>query len=300
MNTITHSDFGNYGYVTLDGETWFRGCTRCGGTGHYSFNGVDSICYKCGNLQSERLGVIVGDAAAAQKDADRRENDRRKREAKREEKRMIEVRALEAKVAALPEDVRNFLVAVDLNEFDTEADYYNGTANKNYEKSSFVRTMAEQVQHVVNARKPFSDKMVETVRKIIADRAVKTAEQESHPAPTGRVVVTGTIASAKTKESEFGISYKILVQDDAGFKVWTSLPSKQREEAYDVFAETVAESGYSLLDFGPDCWFLGTNDNDGRFSGVKGRRISFTAALEPSADDVSFAFGSRPTKGAWL
>lgn len=298
---IKHFDFNNYGYVsTDDGATYFRGCTRCGGTGHYSFNGSDSLCYKCGNLPSERLGVYVGDAVAAQKDADRRDRDRAKRLAKKEEKRMIEVRALEAKVAAIPEDVRNLLLAVQLDQYATEMDYYNGTENPRYEKNSFLRSMAEQVQFVTNARRPFTEKMVEAVRNTAAKKIAAAAEAEAHPAPTGRVVVTGEVVSAKVKESEFGTTYKVLVKDDQGFKVWCSLPAKQREEADWTFEDAVRGAGYQRIDFGPDCWFLGTNDNDDRFPGVKGRRITFTVTLEPSQDDKSFAFGSRPTKGAWI
>jgi hypothetical protein len=299
---VQNFDFGNYGYVSADGgETYFRGCTRCGGTGHYSFNGFDSICYKCGNVAELRLGTFVGDAAAAQKDADRRQRDHDKRLAKKEEKRMIEVRALEAKVAEIPEDVRNFLLSIQLDQYATEEDYYGGTENPRYEKNSFLRSMAEQVQYVTNARRPFTEKMVEAVRKAAAKRLEQAAEAEAHPAPTGRVVVTGEIISAKVKESEFGDSYKILVKDDAGFKVWCSLPAKQREEAHGDFYDLVVSDGYSIGDFGPWCWFLGT-DGNGKYdnAGVKGRRITFTATLEPSSDDKSFAFGSRPTKGAWL
>lgn len=297
---ISHSDFGNYSYSTIDGETWFRGCTRCGGTGHYSFNGYDSICYKCSNVTELRLGTLVGTAAAAQKNADRRDRDHAKRLAKKEEKRMIEVRALEAKVSALPDDVRSFLLSIQLDQYATEIDYYNGTENPRYEKNSFLRSMAEQVQYVSNARRPFTEKMVETVRKAAAKRVAAAAEAEAHPAPSGRVVVTGEIVSAKVKESDFGTAYKILVKDDAGFKVYVSIPSAQRDEAYADFYSAVEAAGYQISDFGPDCFFLGTDDNDSRFPGVKGRRITFTAALEPSADDKSFAFGSRPTKGAWL
>ena len=50
INTLQTIWFEGFSYVkTLDG-TIAKGCRRCGGTGHYSFNGVDSICYLCRNV----------------------------------------------------------------------------------------------------------------------------------------------------------------------------------------------------------------------------------------------------------
>jgi len=77
--------------------------------------------------------------------------------------------------------------------------------------------------------------------------------------------------------------------------VWVSLPGAQAEEAREAF-ESVNEP--STVGYG--VWFLGSVNEPELFTGVKGRRITFMAKLEPSHDDVAFAFGSRPTKGAWL
>lgn len=300
IRSIHSIEFEGFYYVVTNEGVFGKGCSRCGGTGHYSFNGVDSICYKCSNIWEFRLGDIFDTEAAAQKWCHERAVRRAQAERKREAKRMVEVNALADKVAALPEDVRNFLTAVKLEQYSSEENYYEGKQDADYEKDAFIRSMAEQIQFVTNARRPFTDKMVEAVRKVIARRSERATEAASHPAPTGRVAVTGEIVSAKATEGDYGTSYKILVKDDAGFKVWVSLPSAQREQQWDTFFEAVEAAGYSTRDFGPDCWFLGTNDNDDRFAGVKGRRITFTATLEPSRDDIAFAFGSRPTKGAWL
>ncbi len=168
MNTTHHEHVG-YSFIEFQG-TFFKGCRRCGGTGHYSFNGFDSICYLCGNGPA-KLGDELGTLAQAQAWCEGKAKAQAQRDAAAERKRMVEVHALEAKVAAVPEDVRTFLLGVALNEYDTEADYMNERKNPAYEKDAFIRSMAEQLQFVTNARKVFSDKMVAAVRANIAKRA---------------------------------------------------------------------------------------------------------------------------------
>lgn len=298
IRPIHSVEFEGFYYVETADGIFGKGCSRCGGTGHYSFNGFDSICYKCNNVYELRLGDIFETRQQAEKWCHERAVRQAQRIKAAERKRLAEVAKLEVKVASIPEDVRTFLLQVELNEFDGEMDYYAGNRNPNYEKDAFIRSMAEQVQFVTNAGRPFTDKMVQAVRSNIAKRAAKQAEAALTPAPAGRVAVTGEIISAKAVEGDYGTSYKILVKDDAGFKVWCSLPKAQADQAYDEYLEQVTAAGRSIWDFGPACWFLGAQGTDEQ--GVKGRRITFTATLEPSKDDVAFAFGSRPTKGAWL
>jgi hypothetical protein len=273
--TIEHEGF--Y-YLEYQGE-FFKGCKRCGGEGHYSHNGEHSRCYECDNT-SAKLGESLGsDRKVAEKWCHERAVRRAQRIAAAERKRLIEVAKLEAKVATLPEDVRTFLLNVELNEFDTEQSYYEGIRNENYEKDAFIRNMAEQVQFVSNAGRPFTDKMVAAVRSSLERRAAKQAEAASHPAPTGRVVVTGEVVGTKTYEGDYGTSFKVTVKDDQGFRVFVSIPG--------ALADELAGDAH----FDPEyTWF----------HAAKGRRITFTATLEPSTDDVAFAFGKRPTKGAWL
>lgn len=284
-------------YLTFEGE-YFKGCKRCGGEGQYSFNGEHSRCYECDNT-SAKLGAQLPSKEAAEKWCHERAVRRAQRERAAEAKRMLEVNTLAKKVAGVPEDVRTFLLAVELNEYDGEMDYYAGNRNPNYEKDSFIRNMAEQLQFVSNARRLFTDKMIEAVRSNMASRAERAVEAATAPpAPAGRVVVAGEIVSTKIVEGDYGTAYKILIKTDEGFKVWASLPKAQAEEAADTFFEQVQADGYSPRDFGFSCWFEGTQD--GKYTGIKGKRIAFTATLEPSVQDASFAFGSRPTKGAWL
>lgn len=279
-----------YTYLLHDGQ-YYRGCKRCGGSGHYSFNGFDSICYECGNAAYAKLGVCVGTLEDATKDANRRNKARLARIAAAEKKRLVLVAKTDAKIAALR--ATHPAVVEFLEGINTGDEYGEGR-----DKDSFVIAMHEALFYVSNCDRPFSEKMIAATEKAMERRAAKTAEAEAHPAPTGRVRVTGEIVSAKTVESDYGTAYKILVRDDAGFKVWCSIPKAQADEAFDEYREAYILRGQSDHDFGPACWFLGAQGTDEQ--GVKGRRIAFDAKLEPSRDDKSFAFGSRPTKGEWL
>ncbi|WIC89588.1 hypothetical protein SEA_GARDENB_30 [Microbacterium phage GardenB] len=295
MANITTLEFEGFYYIQA-GDIFAKGCRRCGGTGHYSFNGFDSICYLCHNVWEGRIGDIFPNEAAAQKWCHERAVRKAQADRKREAARLVEVQALADKVATVPADVREFLLQVELNEYDGEMDYYGSNRNENYERDAFIRNMAEQLQFVVNARRPFTEKMVEAVRSNIAKRAQREAELV--PAPEGRVTVTGEIVGTKVVEGDYGTAYKVTVKDDRGFRVYVSLPKAQADQAFDEYYEALEAAGKSRYDFGPACWFLGADGTDEK--GVKGRRITFDAALERSRDDASFAFGKRPTKGAWI
>ena len=114
------------------------------------------------------------------------------------------------------------------------------------------------------------------VRKAMAREekreAERTAEWEAAAdCPEGRVEVTGVIISTDIRDTSFGMQWKMLVRDDSGFKVWGSIPSKLHEPA----------------------------EEDGQFvtgQELKGKRVSFTAAITPSEDDQKFGFLKRPTK----
>ena len=112
--------------------------------------------------------------------------------------------------------------------------------------------------------------MVSLVNKIktydqIQEKRNKERENAA-PAPEGKVEVTGEVLSTKWQENAYGGTLKMLVKDDRGFKVWTSVPKS-------LFAED---------DFG------------------KGVRVRFMVTLEQSKDDHSFAFGKRPTKARMI
>ena len=92
-----------------------------------------------------------------------------------------------------------------------------------------------------------------------AQRAAEQAELDAaEPCPTGRIEIVGEILATKLQEGYYGSTWKMLVKDDRGFKVWGSIPK-------DIYAK-------------------------------RGFRVMFFAAVEPSADDDKFGFYKRPTK----
>lgn len=122
----------------------------------------------------------------------------------------------------------------------------------------FLNDLASQLHH-----RDLSENQVNAAVRSIEKSRQWAAQREAErttaqPAPTGRVVVTGTILSAKWHHSAYGASYKITVKDDRGFVVWGTAPE------------------YRDVD--------------------KGMRIQFTATLQPKDDDPFFAFYKRPTK----
>ena len=80
--------------------------------------------------------------------------------------------------------------------------------------------------------------------------------------PPGRQAFAGEVLATKWKDTDFGPVYKMLVQDDRGFKLWGSVPK---------------------------------NIDPGR-----GERVAFMATVEPSRDDSRFGFFKRPTKAIIL
>ena len=278
---VTHE---GYTYLEFAGE-FFKGCKRCGGEGHYSHNGEHSRCYECDNSIA-KLGSPLASREAAEQWCHGRALAKARRDNAAEAHRQMKVNQMNAYAktlqAAAP-DVYDFLMAVEIEDYDT------------MEKNAFLRSMAETLRWVGSSRL-FSANMTAAVRKAMQQKTEQATEAAAHPAPTGRVAVTGTITTTKVVEGDYGTAYKIVVQDDAGFKVWVSLPKAQADEAVTAFYIVHPDYQYT----GMNVWFMGSENEPERFKGIKGRRITFTATLEPSRDNVSFAFGSRPTKGAWL
>lgn len=99
--------------------------------------------------------------------------------------------------------------------------------------------------------------------RIEAERAAQDAEAAPVPVTNKRITVTGTVLTVKWQDSYYGGSYKMLVRDVTGFKLWGSLPN-------------------SLSDCGV------------------GDTVQFDAAVEPSKDDEKFGFYKRPTKASIL
>lgn len=296
----TFLEYEGYTYLEFEGQ-YYKGCKRCGGVGHYAHNGEHDRCYACDNT-SAKLGESFASEAEAQKWC----HGKAVAQARRDRIRQDKLDAAAAKMVANQEalkaeaaDVYEFLMGItiesdDQNQYSTYEEWAAAQNNIKVEGNGFIRAMAETLRWVAPSKR-FTPRMIEATRSAMAKRVAKAVEQAAHPAPAGRVVVTGEITSTKTVENDFGTAFKILVKDDSGYKVWVSLPKAQADEAYNEFLSAHPEP----YTYGSSVWFEGSSNESG-LTGVKGRRITFTATLEPSKDDVAFAFGSRPTKGAWL
>lgn len=90
--------------------------------------------------------------------------------------------------------------------------------------------------------------------------AARRTAEESEPkgdAPSGRVVVTGTVLSTKDVESQYGWTTKMLLKLENNARAWLTVPSGSEIE--------------------------------------RGDTVTVRATFEVSRDDKSFAFGKRPT-----
>jgi len=144
-------------------------------------------------------------------------------------------------------------------------DIYTATdrAGFKYEEDTISDVVGKLVQYG-----SISEKQVAFVQKLLAQiparaeqEAKRAAEAEAAapvPAFDGRAKVEGKVLSIKVVEGQFGSQIKMLVQADAGWKVWGTVP--------------------------------------GSISVERGDRVSFEARVERSTDDAKFGFFSRPTK----
>lgn len=80
--------------------------------------------------------------------------------------------------------------------------------------------------------------------------------------PRGRTTVTGVVVKLEERDTEWGVSLKLVIKDERGFAVWMTCPAS--------------------------------------LSCEKGDKVSVTVTLEPSDKDPKFGFGKRPTGGKVL
>jgi hypothetical protein len=130
-----------------------------------------------------------------------------------------------------------------------------------------------------------TDKMAAAATKII-DKEKAEAARPKIEVIEGRGVITGTIVSVKRVESQWGSTLKATIADDRGFRIYGSLASSLAEEAYYEWRESVK----SVYDYGPECWL----------DHLKGKRVTFTARVERSREDIEFGFFTRPSKAEFI
>lgn len=243
-----------YSYLIV-GETFYTGCKRCGGTGHYSFDGQSSVCYECRNDARARLGSLVGDRATAEAHAHKRAQAKARRDAKRNAEALARMEKMAEAQAALPADVREFLETSGQRIED------------GLERSNFVRSMVDRYNtyRAMVEWGGFTPAQVAAVRKVITDRqADSNARAELGPVATGRRLIEGIVQSVKLVDGDWGSTFKMLVIEADGHKVYGSIPN-------------------NLL--------------EGRMSDdLIGLQVSLTATVEASRNDESFGIFKRPTK----
>lgn len=243
--------------ATYTTKNIWESCGKCEGTGSVSW-GIDvdgavhlvnssgetvgrrtvsKVCFTCNGVGGKRV---------SQAQLDRRVADRKRREAKREAKIKDAVTAREAFAAGEPE-VFAWMEA---------------------EATSFAASLQESFfRNTLNGRPALTEKQLAAAKKSIAKDAERAAKRQAErdaasPVVEGRETVTGEVVTIKALENNFsysgGITLKMLVKDDRGFKVWGTVPRSIEVE--------------------------------------RGDRVTFTATLSASTDDETFGFFKRPTK----
>lgn len=115
-------------------------------------------------------------------------------------------------------------------------------------------------------------RQVEAAREVMQREQAKAGAENQPPAPvpTGRVEVVGVIVSDKWADSPWGATRKMLVQSDEGWRVYGTCPD--------------------ALACAPRDWPAGQDHPP-----VRGRRVRFVAAVEPSSNEPTFGWFKRPT-----
>lgn len=221
-------------------------CQRCGGEG--GFKGWPGYtCYRCGGATRRvngryldpnpyKVRVYTEDhlarlnASQAKRDAKAAAKAKAEREARESEARSLYPEAIEILEGLLP---------LDEDRYDL----------------TFVERMAQKWDW----DRFITEGIAKAVVKAVEDEKVREAEAaKAEDCPTGRVEIEGEVLSLKWQRGNYGDTYKMLVKDARGFKVWGTVPSSIDPEV--------------------------------------GQEVSFTATVEPSKDDAKFGFYKRPTQ----
>jgi hypothetical protein len=127
--------------------------------------------------------------------------------------------------------------------------------------SSFVADVLRKVERYGDLSARQIECVLSAVAELDAEAAAKAAagpEPEPEPVVEGRRVIKGEVLTTKSQDTDYGTTYKMLVEEATGAKVWGTIPRAI-------------------------------------YPG-KGDRVRFTATVEASQDDPCFGFYSRPTK----
>jgi hypothetical protein len=130
--------------------------------------------------------------------------------------------------------------------------------NPVHAKNSFVADVISKLNLYGSLSERQVSAVLSSLKRDVDTAAAKAVEatEVKGDAPTGRVMVTGTVLGVKVQESDFGVVKKMLVRLENNSKVWVTVPGGSGIERNDM--------------------------------------VTFTATFSVSKDDKSFGFGSRP------
>lgn len=251
-----------------EGPTATLGCPDCTNGFIQSYAHIDGgICYNCHGKGFFTYNV--------------------EKERKREKERIQEAnRQWYRRVVALREEEER--AVMNLESFQKE----NPTVWEHLQTfidNDFGQSLLRQIQK----KGELSEKQISAVHKVY-DRKVQDAEDRANAedVPEGRGVVEGVILSAKIHEGVYGDDYKMVLQDDRGFRVYGTTPSDLVDYFYWTWRNEYEEEHgeHTAIGVGSIVWL----------DSFKGKKVRLTATLTRSDDDPKFGFYKRPAKAEVL
>jgi hypothetical protein len=237
-------------------HTYLDSCGRCGGDGRGPWIQDGGICYKCWGKGKWQVSTTVGERRQAARKAAQDRAGAIRKQLKIDRAAAAELRAATKAYPAL--------VWLDWNGVRHLAD--TGVIN------DWAYMTLTDILDGMN-RRAISPKQAAFAAKLITEgfekaqvKAAKEAGALGTPAPEGKLLVTGTVESVWTEESNFGYQrttvWKMSVVTEAGWKVKTTI-DKKISDGVDAMSE------------------------------LRGRKVEFIAELNPWAKDPEVAY----TKG---
>jgi len=227
----------------------YQPCSKCGGSGTYvaktSGRAYEcSVCFGHGRTMKPAVKRAMRAAMAAEQEAARAPL-------------MPWIEELRAAAAAL---------SIPDPESDEQWTYAERSAMRTHQLLTSIAAQAYNKGSVTDAQRAAANAAV---------ARLTAPAPEVIPVPTGRQQVTGRIVSVKEVENQYGVTMKVLVADDRGFRVFGTRAASML---------VPCETGY-------------IDGSDGRRyrPASVGDRVTFVATIEPS-HDRGFGFYSRPAK----
>lgn len=181
-------------------------------------------------------------------------------------------------------DVREAELAIDKPEIAAAFTYAKSFPNNHaiWHKVAWAITTLRDLRSKVRKYGSLSEKQeafalglhkqaVETIEASVNEVAIREAAIAAGlRAPEGRQTISGVIKSIKWIDSDFGGSFKTLVELDNGTRVYGTLPSDQQESSQHINGAWVT------------------------YQAEVGDKVEITATFEVSQKDILFGFFKRP------